>query len=101
MSSSNTRSSSHLKSKSKKVKEPRNVDFVEEFNTIVPFIQQTYALKELSDNKEATQKLESNLSELYNGFKKLIANEYFLSVYTNHVVCLKCLFCNPQFYTLN
>ena len=94
MSSSNARSSSHLKSKTKKVKEPRNVDFVEEFNTIVPFIQQTYALKELSDNKDATQRLESNLSELYNGLKKLIANDYFLSIYTNHVVSLSIFFLN-------
>ena len=81
MSSSNTRSSSHSKSKPKKSKEPRNVDLVEEFNTIIPLVQRVYALKE--SNAEI---VESKLVELNNGLRKLIINEYFLSIYSNHVV---------------
>jgi hypothetical protein len=94
--------SSRTKSKTKKVVEAPVVDFVEEFNRIIPFIQKVYALKESTEEKSA-EKLKSSLEKLNNGLNKLIVNEYFLSIYKDHVVSEKnvtCLNCYLDFIFL-
>ncbi len=80
--------SSRTKSKTKKVVDAPVVDFVEEFNRIIPFIQKVYALKESGEEKCA-EKLKSSLEKLNNGLNKLIVNDYFLSIYKDHVVSEK------------
>ena len=80
--------SSRTKSKTKKVVDAPVIDFVEEFNRIIPFIQKVYALKESGEEKSA-EKLKSSLEKLNNGLTKLIVNDYFLSIYKDHVVSEK------------
>jgi hypothetical protein len=77
--------SSPTKSNSKNVNVAPVVDFVEEFNKIIPFIQKVYALKESTEEKSA-EKLKLSLQKLSNDLNKLIVNAYFLSIYKDHVV---------------
>ena len=78
------------KSKPCKAKEAVEVDFVKEFDSIMPFIQNLFVLKNSNDD-ESNEKLFKSLNELYSCLKRLVNNDYFCILYTDHIVSLNVL----------